>query len=113
MANCHSRRCAPLAAQFVSLLLWEGHSPTHVAEQAGHSVATLASHCAGVLRELGDEPRIRAADAIRAARAELKRAQNVRRAPKHSDQRGATDLGDVGLEPTTSALSRRISVVKP
>jgi hypothetical protein len=37
---------------FVSLLLWEGRSLTYVAEQAGHSVATLARHYAGTMREL-------------------------------------------------------------
>jgi site-specific recombinase XerD len=43
-----------LRASFVSLLPWEGRSLTYVAEQAGHSVATLAKHYAGVLRELED-----------------------------------------------------------
>jgi hypothetical protein len=41
---------------------------TYVAEQARHSVATLARHYAGTIRELETEPRIRAADAIRQAR---------------------------------------------
>jgi Phage integrase family len=36
-----------LRGSFVSLLLWEGHSLTYVAEQAGHSIATLARHYAG------------------------------------------------------------------
>lgn len=57
-----------LRSSFVSLLLWEGRSLTYVAEQAGHSVATLAGHYAGVLRELEDQPRTAAADAIRGAR---------------------------------------------
>ena len=39
-----------LRSSFVSLLLWEGRSLTPVAEQAGHSLATLAAHYAGVLR---------------------------------------------------------------
>jgi hypothetical protein len=65
-------RAYRLRGSFVSLLLWEGHSLTYVAEQAGHSVATLANHSAGVLQELEDEPRIRAAEAIRAARAEIR-----------------------------------------
>ena len=39
-----------LRGSFVSLLLWEGRSLTYVADQAGHSVATLAEHYAGVLR---------------------------------------------------------------
>jgi len=38
-----------LRGSFVSLLLWEGRSLTYAAEQAGHSVATLAKHYAGVL----------------------------------------------------------------
>lgn len=61
-------RAYRLRGSFVSLLLWEGQSLTRVAEQAGHSVATLARHYAGVLEELEDQPRISAADAIRQAR---------------------------------------------
>ena len=57
-----------LRGSFVSLLLWEGRSLTYVAEQAGHLVATLAKHYAGVLRELEDKPRTQAAEAIRSAR---------------------------------------------
>ena len=38
-----------LRGSFVSLLLWEGRCLTFVAEQAGHCVATLAQHYAGVL----------------------------------------------------------------
>jgi site-specific recombinase XerD len=53
-----------LRGSFVSLLLWEGRSLTAVADQAGHSVATLAKHYAGVLE---DKPRPPAADAIRSA----------------------------------------------
>jgi hypothetical protein len=37
-------------------MLWEGRSLTYVAEQAGQSVATLAKHYAGVLRELEGQP---------------------------------------------------------
>ncbi len=101
-----------LRGSFVSLLLWEGHSLTYVAGQAGHGVATLASHYAGVLKELEHEPRIRAADAIKQARAELKRAQNVRNAPTEPEQGtpespATTVVGDTGLEPVTSALSSR------
>jgi len=61
-------RAYRLRGSFVSLLLWEGQSLTRVAEQAGHSVATLARHYAGVLEELEDQPRIPATDAIRRAR---------------------------------------------
>jgi integrase len=60
-----------LRGSFVSLLLWEGRSLTYVAEQAGHSVATLARHYAGTLRELENEPRVPAAEAIRQAREEI------------------------------------------
>jgi hypothetical protein len=52
----------------VSLLLWEDRSLTYVAEQAGHSVATLARHYAGVIRELDEQPRVAAGEAIREAR---------------------------------------------
>lgn len=57
-----------LRGSFVSLLLWEGRSLTYVAEQAGHSVATLARHYAGVIKELEDQPRVPTAEAIRHAR---------------------------------------------
>lgn len=57
-----------LRGSFVSLLLWEGRSLTYVAEQAGHSVATLARHYAGTMRELEAKPRVPAAEAIRQAR---------------------------------------------
>lgn len=57
-----------LRGSFVSLLLWEGRDLVYVADQAGHSVATLASHYAGVLAELKDQPRVSAAEAIRQAR---------------------------------------------
>jgi integrase len=60
-----------LRGSFVSLLLWEGRSLTYVAEQAGHSVATLARHYAGTMRELETEPRIPAAEAIRQAREQI------------------------------------------
>ena len=57
-----------LHGPFVSLLPWEGRSLTYVAEHAGHSVATLAKHYAGVLRELEGQPQKPAADVIRNAR---------------------------------------------
>ncbi len=58
-----------LRSSFVSLLLWEGRSLPYVADQAGHSIATLANHYAGVIRSLEDEPRMPAGEAIREARA--------------------------------------------
>ena len=57
-----------LRGSFVSLLLWAGEDLTYVAEQAGHSVATLARYYAGVIKELHGQPKIPAADAIRVAR---------------------------------------------
>ncbi len=48
-----------------------GHSLTYVAEQAGHSIATLARHYEGTMRELETKPRVPAAEAIRQARAEV------------------------------------------
>ncbi len=60
-----------LRGSFVSLLLWEGRSLTYVAEQAGHSVATLARHYAGTMRELESKPRVPAVEAIRQAREEV------------------------------------------
>ena len=69
-----------LRSSFVSLLLWEGRSLTYAADQAGHSVATLAGHYAGVMRELEDQPRTPAAEAIRNAREAARRAPDVRQA---------------------------------
>jgi len=69
-----------LRGSFVSLLLWEGRSLTYVAEQAGHSVATLAKHYAGVLRELEGQPRKPAADVIREAREQVRCSPGVRQA---------------------------------
>lgn len=57
-----------LRGSFASLLLWEGMAVTDVADQAGHSVATLAARYAGVIRELNGQPRVPAAEAIRLAR---------------------------------------------
>lgn len=68
-----------LRGSFVSLLLWEGRSLAYVAEQAGHSIATLAKHYAGVIRELEDKPRIPASEAIRQARERVRCATSVRR----------------------------------
>lgn len=62
-------RAYRLRGSFVSLLLWEGQSLTRVAEQAGHSLATLDRHYAGVLGELDGAPTTSAEQAIRDARA--------------------------------------------
>jgi integrase len=112
------QRVYRLRGSFVSLLLWEGRSLTFVAEQAGHSVATLAKHYAGVLDELEDQPHTPAAEAVNAARKELKCAQSVRTEGVDGDTPPTespvtTGVGDTGLEPVTSALSRQIGVVKP
>lgn len=99
---------------FVSLLLLEEHSLTFVAEQAGHSVAGLAKHYAGVPDELEDLPHTPAAEAINAARKELTCAQSVRiEGSDHNTPPAGSPanhgVGDTGLEPVTSALSRRRS----
>ena len=60
-----------LRGSFVSLLLWSGEDLVYVADQAGHSVATLARHYAGVIRELRDVPKVPAAELIKAAREEV------------------------------------------
>lgn len=57
-----------LRGSFVSLLLWSGIDLVEVADQAGHSIATLARHYAGVIAELKGQPKVEAADAIRQAR---------------------------------------------
>ena len=63
-----------LRGSFVSLLLWSGEDLVYVADQAGHSVATLARHYAGVIRELRDVPKVPAAELIEAAREEVRAA---------------------------------------
>ena len=68
-----------LRGSLVSLLLWEGRSLAYVAEQAGHSNATLAKHYAGVIRELENAPRKPAAEAIREAREQVRCATDVRK----------------------------------
>lgn len=40
----------------------------YVAEQAGHSIATLARHYAAVIKELKGQPKVPAAEAIKRAR---------------------------------------------
>lgn len=61
-------RAYRLRGSFVSLLLWEGRSVVYAAEQAGHSVAVLSAHYAGVIESLEREERVPAETAIRAAR---------------------------------------------
>jgi integrase len=73
-----------LRGSFASLLLWEGRSLAYVAEQAGHSIATLAKHYAGVIRELENAPRKPAAEAIREAREQVRCATDVRKAEEAS-----------------------------
>jgi integrase len=97
-----------LRGSFVPLLLWEGHGLTYVAEQAGHSVATLAKHYAGVLEELDDQPRTPAAEAINTARSRLRCAQNVRIGQKGesvtaAESRATVGVDDAELEPATAA----------
>jgi hypothetical protein len=72
-----------LRGSFVSLLLWAGEDLVYVVEQAGHSVATLARHYAGVIRELRDVPRVPAAELIRAARTEVTAAGGTRTGRTH------------------------------
>ncbi len=67
-----------LRGSFVSLLLWEGMALTEVAEQAGHSVATLARYYAGVIKELKGLPRVPAAEAIRQAREDIASGAQLR-----------------------------------
>lgn len=57
-----------LRGSFVSLLLWSGMDLVEVADQAGHSVATLAKHYAGVIKDLKGHAKVPAAEAIRHAR---------------------------------------------
>jgi integrase len=75
-----------LRGSFVSLLLWAGEDLVYVSEQAGHSVATLATHYAGVMSELKGQPRVPAVEAIRQARQEVHLGELC--------DHGATGLGD-------------------
>jgi site-specific recombinase XerC len=59
-----------LRGSYASLLLFEGRSPTYVAAQLGHDLATLSKYYAGVITELeGTGRRAPADETIRAARA--------------------------------------------
>jgi hypothetical protein len=64
----HAKVGAP--TQRKALMLLQGIL-TYVAEQAGHSIATLARHYAGTMRELETKPRVPAAEAIQQARDEV------------------------------------------
>ena len=58
-----------LRGSYASLLLWEGRSLAYVADQDGHSIATLSTHYAGVIAELEQVDRkVPANEAILAAR---------------------------------------------
>jgi integrase len=57
-----------LRGSFVSLLLAEGRTLIYVARQAGHSVATMATHYAGVIEDLSDVADVSAEQAIHNAR---------------------------------------------
>lgn len=65
-------RAYRLRGSFVSLLLWSGVDLVDVSDQSGHSVATLARHYAGVIRELKGQPKVPAGEAIRQARERLR-----------------------------------------
>ena len=62
------RRPYDLRHAFASLLLHEGRSLVYVAEQLGHTVATLSADYAHVIAELRHQPPLPAADAILRAR---------------------------------------------
>ena len=59
-----------------------GGGSHYVAEQAGHSVATLARYYAGVIKELHGQPNIPAAEAIREARERISCTAYVRHAER-------------------------------
>lgn len=61
-----------LRGSCASLMLYEGRSLAWVAENDGHSIATLAKHYAGVLRDLEGKPRVSAEQAIREAREQVR-----------------------------------------
>lgn len=57
-----------LRGSFASLLVWEGRNIVEVASQLGHSVQTCTEYYLGVFADFDPALRLRAADAIRAAR---------------------------------------------
>ena len=67
-AELEIRRPYDLRHAFASLLLHEGRSLVYVAEQLGHTVATLSADYAHVIAELRHQPPLPAAEAILRAR---------------------------------------------
>ena len=67
-----------LRHSFASLLLHEGRSVIYVARQLGHSATMTLETYGHIVEELGDQPRISAEDAIRAARVTDVRARFAR-----------------------------------
>lgn len=63
-----SVRPRDLRASFATLLIYEGQTPTEVADQMGNSAATVLRDYAGVWAEYDPKDRVDAADAIRRAR---------------------------------------------
>ncbi len=57
-----------LRAAFVSLLAWEGYTMLEVARRAGHSVQTCEKHYLKVFEDVDPEQRVKAEQAIAAAR---------------------------------------------
>jgi hypothetical protein len=76
-ARQHGRHCPGL----IIIDEFSAVAPRHVgatAENAGHSVATLARHYAGALDALEDQPRVPAGEASHQAREALECARSVR-----------------------------------
>lgn len=66
-----------LRHSFASLLAHEGRSGPYIADQLGHGLEVSQSTYQHILRELEDQPRVSAEDAIRQARESLRGARSV------------------------------------
>jgi integrase len=75
------RRVRPrdLRSSFATLLIYEGQPPQYVAEQLGHSAATLLRDYARVWQEFDPARRISAEEQIRRARGSIARHGSRRR----------------------------------
>ena len=65
-----------LRSSFATLLIYEGQPPQYVAEQLGHSAATLLRDYARVWEDFDPAQRVPAEDQIERARARLQRRPN-------------------------------------
>jgi hypothetical protein len=114
LGDYEQRAITPMLVEDVRAQLAAAYAGLRPEEATAATWGELARPYAGVLDELEDEPRTPAAEAVNAARNQLSCAQNVRTEqmgedPLAGEPPAAAVVGDTGLEPVTSALSRRRS----